>query len=129
MKDRKDIMSYLLAAKDPESGQNLQLAEVWSEAYLMISAGKEDCLVKGRPAESTDSGGDTTATAISSTFFYLTRNLEAYQKVTEEIRTTFASFDSIIRGPALTSCVYLRACLQEAMRMSPSAPGATYPSQ
>ena len=39
MKERKDIMSYLLAAKDPETGENLQLAEVWSEAYLMISAG------------------------------------------------------------------------------------------
>ena len=39
MKDRKDIMSYLLAAKDPETGENLQMAEVWSEAYLMISAG------------------------------------------------------------------------------------------
>ena len=52
MKDRKDIMSYLLAARDPESGENLQLAEVWSEAYLMISAGKEDSPTKRGSAKS-----------------------------------------------------------------------------
>ena len=52
MKERKDIMSYLLAAKDPESGENLELAEVWSEAYLMISAGQEDSPTKAGQAES-----------------------------------------------------------------------------
>lgn len=45
LKDRKDIMSYLLASKDPETGENLHLAEVWSEAYLMISAGKTSSYV------------------------------------------------------------------------------------
>lgn len=38
--DRKDIMSYLLAAKDPETGESLSIEEVRSEAFLMLSAGK-----------------------------------------------------------------------------------------
>ena len=37
---RKDITSYLLTAEDPETGEKLSFAEVWSEAYLMLSAGK-----------------------------------------------------------------------------------------
>ena len=37
---RKDIMSHLLKAKDPQTGENLTFEEVWAESYLMISAGK-----------------------------------------------------------------------------------------
>lgn len=37
---RKDITSYLLTAEDPETGERLSFAEVWAEAYLMLSAGK-----------------------------------------------------------------------------------------
>lgn len=38
--DRKDIMSYLLAAKDSETGDSLSIEEVRSESFLMLSAGK-----------------------------------------------------------------------------------------
>lgn len=37
---RKDITSYFLTAADPETGEKLSFAEVWSEAYLMLSAGE-----------------------------------------------------------------------------------------
>ena len=37
---RKDVTSYLLIAEDPETGEKLSFAEIWSEAYLMLSAGK-----------------------------------------------------------------------------------------
>ena len=35
-----DIISYLLAAKDPESGGSLSNEEVRSESFLMLGAGK-----------------------------------------------------------------------------------------
>lgn len=38
--DRKDIMAALLAARDPKTGNNLTKMETWSEAHLMIAAGK-----------------------------------------------------------------------------------------
>ncbi len=38
--DRNDIMSALLAARDPKTGEKLTEAEVWGEAHLMIAAGK-----------------------------------------------------------------------------------------
>lgn len=64
-------------------------------------------------------GGDTTATALSALFFYLSRNAEAYSKLANEIRTTFASHAEIKGGPKLASCRYLRASIEEALRMSP----------
>jgi cytochrome P450 len=71
-------------------------------------------------------GGDTTSTAIGSTFFYLSRNTQAYTRLTREIRSTFSSLDSIRQGAALASCVYLRACVEEALRMSPPTPGSMW---
>ena len=40
MSKRNDIMSALLAAKDPKTGTKLSEAEVWGEAHLMIAAGE-----------------------------------------------------------------------------------------
>ena len=37
--DRKDILSYVLAAKDPETGKSMPVHEVWSESMALILAG------------------------------------------------------------------------------------------
>jgi len=66
--------------------------------------------------------GSTVTTALSATFFYLSRNQDAYQKLADEIRSTFTS-SMEIRGTALAGCTYLRASIDEAMRLSPPAPG------
>lgn len=71
-------------------------------------------------------GGDTTAAAISSIFFYLSRNADVYGKLAEEIRTTFSSDSDIHGGPKLSSCRYLRACIDEALRMSPPVNGTLW---
>ena len=68
-------------------------------------------------------GGDTTSTAISAALFYLSRDPAALSIVTREIQNAFPDLKSIRQGPALASCTYLRACLDEAMRLSPPAPG------
>lgn len=60
---------------------------------------------------------------MAATLFYLVRNPAALAKVTEEIRGKFVDVEQIIHGPALGSCTYLRACVDEAMRMSPSVGG------
>lgn len=81
--------------------------EIWNEALTLITV-----------------GGDTTSLALSATFFCLSRNAGAYAALASEIRTAFSTLDSIRRGPALSSCHYLRACLDEAMRLAPPASGA-----
>jgi cytochrome P450 len=104
--DRKDFFYYLLNAKDPETGRGFTQDELWGESNLFIIA-----------------GSDTTSTAMAGTFFYLVHNPDVLEKAMAEVRDKFASVDEIVHGKDLTSCRYLRACIDEAMRMSPPVGG------
>ncbi|KAK4120542.1 cytochrome P450-like protein [Parathielavia appendiculata] len=104
--DRRDFFYHLLKARDPETGQGFSTPELWGESNLLIIA-----------------GSDTTSTAMAATLFYLVRHPEALAKATAEIRAKFALLEDIHNGPALNSCTYLRACIDEAMRLSPSVGG------
>jgi cytochrome P450 len=104
--DRRDFFYHLLKARDPETGQGFTTPELWGESNLLIIA-----------------GSDTTSTAMAATLFYLVRNPSALTLVTEEIRSKFSNVEDIHQGPLLTSCTYLRACIDEAMRLSPSVGG------
>jgi len=68
-------------------------------------------------------GSDTTSTALSSTFFYLTHNPPTLLTLTTHIRRTFPTLASIRSGPLLTQSTYLRACLDESLRLSPPVGG------
>ena len=57
---------------------------------------------------------------------YITGSSASYTKVAEEVRSVFSSVDEIKFGPKLNSCVYLRACLDEALRMSPPGGAALW---
>ena len=59
-------------------------------------------------------------------FYYLSRNAEVHAKACVEIRAAFSSADEIRAGRNLTSCVYLRACIDESLRMSPPVGGALW---
>lgn len=60
---------------------------------------------------------------MAATLFYLVRNARALERATQEIRGKFSDVEEIVHGPTLGSCSYLRACIDEAMRMSPSVGG------
>jgi cytochrome P450 len=60
---------------------------------------------------------------MAATIFYLVRSPASLQKATEEVRARFSDVEEIHQSPALNSCTYLRACIDEAMRMSPSVGG------
>ena len=107
--NRNDMMSFIISAIDPETEQQLGIHEILAEAYTLITA-----------------GGDTTSVAITSTFFYLSRNPDAYARAAAEVRSTFLSEEEIRIGPGLSSCHYLRACLDEALRMSPPVSAPLY---
>jgi cytochrome P450 len=104
--ERKDFFHYLLNAKDPETGNGFSMNELWGESNLLIIA-----------------GSDTSSTALAGAFFYLTHNPIALQRLEREILSTFSELEEIHSGPELTSCAYLRACIDEAMRMSPPVGG------
>jgi cytochrome P450 len=103
---RKDIFHYLLGAKDPDTGEGMPKSELYMESNTLIVA-----------------GSDTSSTTLSATLYYLLRNPACLEQVTSEIRSTFTDKEDIRTGPKLQSCHYLRACIDEAMRMSPAVPG------
>jgi cytochrome P450 len=103
---KKDFFYYLLNAKDPETGRGFSTKELWGEANVLMIA-----------------GSDTTATALSSTLFHVCKNPATLEKLKAEVRSAFSSPDDIVTGKELADCHYLKACVDEAMRMSPPVPG------
>jgi cytochrome P450 len=100
---RQDMIHYLINAKDQVTGRPaLSQNDLLAEANLLVVA-----------------GSDTTSVAICGFWFYITRNPSAYARLTKEIRSTFESADEIQGGAKLNSCEYLRACIDETLRMCP----------
>ncbi|KAI0199420.1 cytochrome P450 [Astrocystis sublimbata] len=101
---RHDLLSVFHSTSDMDV-RNLRQGQLWTEAVFFFVA-----------------GGETIATALAATFFYLSRNEECYKKLAEEIRSTFSSGAEIRTGSRLSGCRYLRACIDESLRMSPPVP-------
>lgn len=71
-------------------------------------------------------GSDTTSTTLSALFYYLSHNPRCYSRLCQEIRSTFLQEEDIRSGLQLAHCTYLRACLDETLRMSPAVPGTLW---
>lgn len=127
---RQDLFSHILAAKDPQTGQGFSMDEIWGESTLLIVAGKPTTHPTGELETwlklNYVSGSDAISTAMAACFYYLSRNAEAHLKASAEVCSVFSSADEIRTGPKLTSCVYLRACIDESLRMSPPVGGALW---
>ncbi|KAI0405763.1 cytochrome P450 [Xylaria palmicola] len=104
----KDIFSFLRRCGDPETGEGLSTIELSTETATFLVAGSE-----------------TTSTTMSALAYYLSGSRRCYRKVAREIHKTFESSDEIRLGAKLNSCVFLRACIDEALRLSPPG-GATF---
>lgn len=85
------------------SSSNTNIKKLFEEANLFLVA-----------------GSDTTSIILAGLFFNISRNSYVYNKLVREIRTTFTSVDKITGGTTLYSCQYLRACIDETMRFSPT---------
>jgi cytochrome P450 len=103
--NRKDSMHYLLEATDLETGRGFTRPELEREAGLLMSA-----------------GSDTTATALAGTIFYLIHNPAALKIASNEVRNRYASV-SDISSDSVNDLIYLRACIDEALRLCPPVPG------
>lgn len=70
--------------------------------------------------------GDTISATLAGVFFYLSRSTECYEKAVKEVRRNFDSDADITSGKALKNCRYLRACINETLRMSPPIGGTLW---
>lgn len=97
-----------MESKSSNTDEKFSDQEFWSEANNLIAAGT-----------------DTLSSTLAATFFYLTHNESCLEKVTREVREAFKGQDieKVRPGTALGNCRYLRACLDESMRLTPPVPG------
>lgn len=102
---RKDFFHYLLHARDPLTGEKFLPPDLVGEAALLVGA-----------------GSDTSSTALSGCFFYLGRHPRVLARLQQEVRGAFDDVEEIKHGAKLLGLPYLRACIDEAMRMSPPVP-------
>lgn len=99
---RRDVLSYLISAKDPNTGTGLANEDIVAEACLLLLA-----------------GASTLSESVSCFFWYLTRasNKHVYQKLAQELRSTFATAADI-NFEKLERCVYLSAAVAEGLRFT-----------
>ncbi|KAK2601426.1 hypothetical protein N8I77_010876 [Diaporthe amygdali] len=97
---RKDIFGYLMQAKVHNS------ADLTSESSLLIAA-----------------GSDAVRFSIAATVFYLLQNPEAKAKAVAEVRSLNLGSNDLSEAK-VASLKYLRACIDEAMRLSPPKAGS-----
>lgn len=60
---------------------------------------------------------------MASTFFYLLHYSASLARLNTEVRSSFSNIEEIRIGARLSSCHYMRAVIDEAMRLSPSVGG------
>ncbi|KAI1114907.1 cytochrome P450 [Nemania sp. NC0429] len=87
---------------DSTTSDSIEKSQVWAEALFFFPA-----------------GGQTTSCALSAAFFYLSRHPLVYARLAAEIRDAFSDGSLIQGGPRLLGCKYLRAVIDETLRMSP----------
>ncbi|KAJ5161559.1 hypothetical protein N7492_006951 [Penicillium capsulatum] len=102
---QKDFFGAMINVKGSKDGQIFTTKDMWVETLLLMAA-----------------GSDTTSTAMAATFFYLAHCPDALVAATSEVRGSFAQKDDIRLGSTLNDCVFLQACINEAMRLTPSTP-------
>ncbi|KAI1162672.1 isotrichodermin C-15 hydroxylase [Nemania serpens] len=102
----EDILAHLINNKDDETGAVYSQNELLGEATLLMMA-----------------GSDTSTTAINTTIFYLSNHPHVVRKLHSELAKCFPKLADIHPNTA-ESCKYLKACLDEAMRLCPSVPSS-----
>ncbi|KAI9732735.1 MAG: hypothetical protein M1818_007469 [Claussenomyces sp. TS43310] len=99
---RKDYFYFLTQSTDSETKEGYSIPEIQAECTLLMNAGSNGPSV-----------------VLDAAFFYLTRYPAVYMRLVEEIRTVFNSVEEIVSGSKMNQCIYLRAVLEEALRLCP----------
>ncbi|HEY8563937.1 MAG TPA: cytochrome P450 [Beijerinckiaceae bacterium] len=98
-----DLIALLLDARDPDSGRAMDDQEIADNLLTFITAGHE-----------------TTALALTWTFYLLSHHPAVERRLLDEIETVTGG--GALRTEHLEGLAYARQVLQEAMRLYPPAP-------
>ncbi|KAI0145157.1 cytochrome P450 [Xylariaceae sp. FL1272] len=104
--ERKDILTSLILAKDPETGRHLSQADLETEAFGFIIAGTH-----------------TTSATTSLLFYHLLHAPEEMRKCVEEVDSQLPPLSEDKPAYSVTevesSLPYLRQCIKENFRITP----------
>jgi cytochrome P450 len=100
---RNDLLSLLIRANDPQTGRSMSETDVRENILTFVMAGHE-----------------TTALALTWTFYLLSLHPEIEERVRSEIATVTGG--TPVRGEHIDSLRYTQQVIQEAMRLYPPAP-------
>jgi cytochrome P450 len=101
---RPDIFHYIMKGRDPETGLGFSRDQLNADAGLLVAA-----------------GSDGVGIVLSATLFYLLRNPEILEKLTQDVRSSFDSMDDM-RGLKINQVPYLHAVIEETLRITPPIP-------
>ncbi|KAM0715721.1 hypothetical protein Q7P37_009221 [Cladosporium fusiforme] len=105
-KAQNDIMHHLLHATDPMTGNGFSREQLTVESSLLIAA-----------------GADTTSLTLAAALFYLVHNPRVMETLMEEVQSAISSGDIDQMTPSvLISLPYMRAVIDETLRLSPPVP-------
>ena len=99
-------MTWSIVAHDPETGKPFRRSDLDADSSLLIAA-----------------GADTTSTTLAAAFFYLTlpSSEPILSRLQCQFRTVFPSA-AMIKSPHIISHQYLRAVVDEVLRLTPPVP-------
>lgn len=100
-REHRDFLYYILRQNEKGS---IRRDEIILNSALFIVAGSE-----------------TTASLLSGLALWLMRTPHAYEKLTTEVRTSFASLEDM-KFEDLAKLPYMNACIEEALRIFPPLP-------
>lgn len=93
-----DVFHHLLNGRDPETGQAYSIADLACESVLLMVAGSQ-----------------STSGALAATIHYLVNRPETLARLQDEVRNAFPGDQAQLP--------YLRACIDESLRLTPPTPG------
>ncbi|GAB0137977.1 hypothetical protein EsDP_00006227 [Epichloe bromicola] len=103
------MFTHLLHGRDPETGEGYSTGDLACESVLLMVAGSQ-----------------STAGGLAAVFFYLAHHPAKLARLRAEIHGAFAREQDIryeYASCALATLPYLRACVNESLRLSPPTPG------
>jgi len=105
--NRKDLLHFLMSAKDPDTGEEMPDPELKAEALTQLIA-----------------GSDTTSNSLTHILDLLCRHPDVYAKLVEELDENLPSLDSpdeIAKFDDVKDFPYLNAVISEVLRYRPTS--------
>lgn len=117
------LSDFLGCLIEDKAGQQrgLDRGEIEAETSILRKTSSYHDQVLANVFLAVDAGSDTTAIALTNVLFYLIKHPSALNKLREEVASIFTG-DQVASYAKVKSLPYLKACLDESLRLSPPVP-------